>query len=110
MNVMSLLVCFREFVFVYTHFRFTTITIDFIPFFVAAHCIRNVKLDRLRYVLNGVRLGENDLRTDPDCQEVREMWMIVFSILIVCCVHYVDLPIVQRPNVLIPWKIFQLPN
>lgn len=37
----------------------------------AAHCINGVDLVQKGYVLDAVRLGENDLRTDPDCDEVK---------------------------------------
>lgn len=33
----------------------------------AAHCIRGPVIIRNRYILDSVRLGEHDLRTDPDC-------------------------------------------
>ena len=36
----------------------------------AAHCVRGRKIIEKRYVLDSVRFGEHDFRTDPDCQEV----------------------------------------
>lgn len=39
--------------------------------FPAAHCIRGSVIIQHRYVLDFVRLGEHDLRTDPDCKAVR---------------------------------------
>lgn len=42
----------------------------------AAHCIRGSNLAKNQFTLDSVRLGENDLRSDIDCQEVRliEFW------------------------------------
>lgn len=36
----------------------------------AAHCVSGTTIVRNRYILDSVRLGEHDLRIDPDCQEV----------------------------------------
>lgn len=48
------------------------ITNDIFFHFIAAHCISSPQIVRNRYVIDSVRLGENDLRSDPDCQEVKE--------------------------------------
>lgn len=57
--------------------------------FVAAHCVHGPITDQYRYVLDSVRLGENDLRTDTDCQDVRETRNSVQSYFpnfqFVCC-------------------------
>lgn len=50
----------------------------------AAHCVRGTTIVRNRYILDSVRLGENDQRIDPDCQDVcpREMLSCIFFFLI----------------------------
>lgn len=38
----------------------------------AAHCINGVDVARREYVVDLVRFGEYKLRTDPDCEDVRD--------------------------------------
>lgn len=37
----------------------------------AAHCINGIDIVRTGYVLDSVRLGEDNLRTNLDCEQVR---------------------------------------
>lgn len=49
---------------------FGKIMFDICFHFVAGHCINGEDIVRSGYLVDSVRLGEHDLRLDPDCQEV----------------------------------------
>lgn len=116
-KIMCWLVCFDALHTVFDTNIFISMTNNAVfSFGSAAHCIKGGTVTRQRFVLDSVRLGENDLRSNNDCQEVREsVYSIAFSIRfgfvlvlyfdsIVCSIHG------HRANVLVPYKIFQLRN
>lgn len=43
----------------------------------AAHCVSGSNLVKNQFTLDSVRLGEKDLRTNPDCEEdvCRKIWI-----------------------------------
>lgn len=88
----------------------------------AAHCIRGSSIAHMRYILDSVRFGEHDIRTNPDCEYIESsstssvrgggpykticmshFKCILLSFMFDCMV------IVWRVDVLLEW-IFQLPK
>lgn len=47
-------------------------------FVAAAHCIQAARLVRDGFVPDYVRLGEHDLRSDKDCEEVSARLILIF--------------------------------
>lgn len=71
----------------------------FALFNAAAHCIRGTSLVKNRFEVVSVRLGEHDLLSDIDCEEVRTL-LISSNFEISCntfdaCICRVNVPIGQ---------------
>lgn len=56
-----------------------------ILFIVAAHCVKSDSLVRSNYKIDSVRLGEHDLRTEIDCEDVSLYFIIRISLLECVC-------------------------
>lgn len=71
----------------------------------AAHCINGFEIVRRRFVVDSVRLGEHDIRTNPDCQEVKSFvcyfflqWFDFMEFCFpqdVCADPVVDIPVIE---------------